>query len=427
MWLRKRTRSRRILDVRIDWVHRRMAWQIGDAPASYLLFDLRAGLKIVDQLGDDFGQEPAWPDREEVRTASRIWEKFPQITPPVRHMLADLSSEEGDAFLERLQAGMPPGGFWVTGRGAACRLSLWKPGKGESRSFDTALEAAEACGFPAVSSLVNDDRALDRQRSKQLKRLKKALQRVAQDEVRLQKMVENRARGRILQANLYRLDASLRMEHLALMDASGKEILVTLDPARTVLENMQRFFARAKKGERGLPLVRQRREQLERECERVLHADRAIPATDESGATVSLPETLRIPKKYRELAVHLYRTDDHFLLIRGKNQKANHQLLSQLASPFDYWFHAQDGPGAHVILKKDFEAQEVPRRSLEQAAVIAAFSSWQRDARKARVLCALVRDVRKIKGAALGQVRVDQVQESLVVAMEPELEGRLRM
>jgi len=240
-------------------------------------------------------------------------------------------------------------------------------------------------------------------------------------------MIKGRDNGNLVLAHLYLLNGSQRMESIALDDGLGQITVVELNPAKTLLENMQWFFSRAKKGDRGLPVVRERRENLERQCEAVACAEMVVASPGAPSGDTVAPKKMSIPKKYRTLAIHMYRTDDYFLLIRGKNQKANHQLLSQLASPFDYWFHAQGGPGAHVILKRDFEAQDVPRRSIEQAATIAALSSWQRDSDKAQVLCALVRDVRKIKGAALGQVQVDQVRESVVVAMDPELEGRLKI
>jgi predicted ribosome quality control (RQC) complex YloA/Tae2 family protein len=59
--------------------------------------------------------------------------------------------------------------------------------------------------------------------------------------------------------------------------------------------------------------------------------------------------------------------------------------------------------------------------------VIAALSSWQKQAKKAQVICAQVKNVRKIKGAALGQVLVDQVEETLLVEMDESLEERLRL
>ncbi len=94
-------------------------------------------------------------------------------------------------------------------------------------------------------------------------------------------------------------------------------------------------------------------------------------------------------------------------------------------SMHDYWFHAQDEPGAHVILKRNFSSQKVPRTSLEQGAIIAARSSWQKQASKAQVICAQVKNVRTIKGAAWGQVRVQQMEECLLVPMDESLEERL--
>jgi hypothetical protein len=39
---------------------------------------------------------------------------------------------------------------------------------------------------------------------------------------------------------------------------------------------------------------------------------------------------------------------------------------------------------------------------------------------------ALVRHVHPVKGAAPGQARIDQVQESLLVPLDPELEAQLK-
>jgi hypothetical protein len=51
----------------------------------------------------------------------------------------------------------------------------------------------------------------------------------------------------------------------------------------------------------------------------------------------------------------------------------------------------------------------VPERSLAEAATLCALKSWRKDDAKAEVLLAKVKDVRKVKGAAMGSVAVDQV------------------
>lgn len=134
-----------------------------------------------------------------------------------------------------------------------------------------------------------------------------------------------------------------------------------------------------------------------------------------------------LPAKLRKIKVQAYRSSDGFLIVRGRSAQANHQLLTQAASPFDYWLHAQDGPGAHVIIKRDFPAQEVPEGTIQEAAALAALASHLKMADRGEVLLCLVRDVRPIKGAALGMVGVDKVVRTVRAAIDPALEEKLRL
>ncbi|PIE69007.1 MAG: hypothetical protein CSA21_04265 [Deltaproteobacteria bacterium] len=424
MWLRKRTRSRRILQLFLDWPVRQMAWLIGNNPPLYMLLDLHKGISLVNELPPDFGKAPGWPTLEEIGTMERIWETYPHITPPVRHALLRMDTQQGQALLARLQQERPWDRYWVLGAKGRSRLGLWDDGSKDATAFETALAAAERYGSVLVAGMVNRDKEQKQLVSKRIRHLNKALKRVERDQSRLQTMITGKEYGRLLQANLYHLDGSARLAHLDLYDATGEPCCLQLDPRRTVLENMARFFAKAKKGERGLPIVQARKLALQEELRR---AEVSGHISEQSEHNPAATPGSGIPEKYRRIAVNLYRTSDGFLLIRGRNQKANHQLLSQLAGSHDYWFHAQDGPGAHVILKRDFSSQKVPRTSLEQAAIIAARSSWQKQAPKAQVIFAQVKNVRTMKGAAWGQVRVQQMEKCLLVPMDESLEERLKI
>jgi predicted ribosome quality control (RQC) complex YloA/Tae2 family protein len=100
-------------------------------------------------------------------------------------------------------------------------------------------------------------------------------------------------------------------------------------------------------------------------------------------------------------------------------------MLSKAASPFDYWFHVEDGPSSHVILKRDHPGQNVPETSLTQAAILCGLKSYRKDDGKADVMYALVKDVRKVKGFNLGQVAVDRKLGTLRVDLDPAMEERL--
>ena len=132
-----------------------------------------------------------------------------------------------------------------------------------------------------------------------------------------------------------------------------------------------------------------------------------------------------IPKKYEKLAVRLFRSSDGFSSRPGTQCKGQPSTAQLAASPFDYWFHAKDVPGAHVVLRRDHPRQEVPEQSLRQAAILAALSSKAATNPKAEVICAQVRDVRKIKGAHLGMVRVENIDRVLYVDLDSSLEESL--
>ena len=59
-------------------------------------------------------------------------------------------------------------------------------------------------------------------------------------------------------------------------------------------------------------------------------------------------------KKVRITAKPLhYRTEDGFDLYVGKNNYQNDYLTFEFANGNDWWFHAKDCAGSHVILKND--------------------------------------------------------------------------
>ena len=110
-------------------------------------------------------------------------------------------------------------------------------------------------------------------------------------------------------------------------------------------------------------------------------------------------------------------------MLRGRNSQGNHEILNRVSS-YDLWFHAEDGPSAHLVLHRDYPDQPIPQRTLEEAAILVGLKSWQRDAENAAIMFAHVKNVRKIKGAAAGKVRVD-AEGSLVVTLDPSLEEQL--
>jgi hypothetical protein len=106
----------------------------------------------------------------------------------------------------------------------------------------------------------------------------------------------------------------------------------------------------------------------------------------------------------RELqGIARFRSSDGFLLWRGRNAAGNNLLLKSGAA-HDYWLHAEGLPGAHVLVRRAHAAEEVPERTLREAAALATEKSAAQDG--ATVMVALLRHVRHKAKSAPGAVEI---------------------
>ena len=81
----------------------------------------------------------------------------------------------------------------------------------------------------------------------------------------------------------------------------------------------------------------------------------------------------------------------------GKNNFQNEELTFKVAAGNDWWFHAKGCPGSHVIVKTNGE--ELPDRTFEEAARLAAYYSKNRGAEKAEIDYIERKFVKKVAGA----------------------------
>ncbi|MEF2146414.1 MAG: NFACT RNA binding domain-containing protein [Desulfovibrionaceae bacterium] len=427
MWFRKRVSGRRILGWHMDWPSLRLALKLTPSrqenAGTYLVLDLREGLFLTDHLDSAFDREPDWPDLTRVLSDETVWREHPQISPPLRKRLASLDMPDAQELYRHVVMGIRPERFHSPETVHGPDIPLIWPSPGTNQSFATALEAAAAWGMHLLFPQLEQEREQPEliQLKRQRKKTVKALQHLDQEKKRLDEMLARHLKAEALQANLYRFGKQELPSVLQLEHPSAGLIDVQLDTTLTASQNMERLFKLAAKGRRGYEHLARRRNELGKELARLDAGGAPLPGNPKRN--VSAPQAL--PRKYRDLAVSLFVTEDGFHVIRGKNKKANHEMLSKVASPFDYWFHAVQGSSSHVILKREHPGQDVPERSLLQAAALCGLKSRHKNDAQADIMFALVKDVRKVKGWDQGQVAVDQVLGTLRTPLDPELENRL--
>ena len=97
-----------------------------------------------------------------------------------------------------------------------------------------------------------------------------------------------------------------------------------------------------------------------------------------------------------------YISSDGFHIYVGKNNYQNDELTFKTATGNDWWFHAKGMPGSHVIVKT--EGKELPDRTFEEAARLAAYYSKGREQEKVEIDYLQKKYVKKPNGAKPGFV-----------------------
>lgn len=108
------------------------------------------------------------------------------------------------------------------------------------------------------------------------------------------------------------------------------------------------------------------------------------------------------PKKQPAPVVAKFKTTNGYTVYCGKNNVQNEYITHKLAEKHDYWFHAKNTPGSHVLLVTNGE--EPPEQDFTDAAEIAAFYSKANSGSRVEVDYLFAKGVKKVAGAKPGFV-----------------------
>ncbi len=240
---------------------------------------------------------------------------------------------------------------------------------------------------------------------------KLALQQEAIDESA--HMEDFRIHGELLTANLYRLEkgsASVTVDNF--YDPEGGTLTIALDPQLSPTQNAQRYFKRYQKARSAKRMAAEQREksraeldwleeQLDdlRKCTEDAEIDEIRAMLVERGYLRASHSRAK-PRKAQPSKPLQYRSSDGIDLFVGKNSAQNDRLTAQARGEHT-WLHAKDMPGSHVIIAHEGEP---PERTLQEAAMLAAYYSKGSASSRVQVDYTLRRHVKKPGGAPLGFV-----------------------
>lgn len=190
------------------------------------------------------------------------------------------------------------------------------------------------------------------------------------------------------------------------------DITIPLDSELSALDNAKKYFDKYNKLKRTYEALSEIIIETKNESEHLESISTALDiATDENDLKAIKEELIEygyIKRKYSDKRskfinkpIHIIISDDYEIYI-GKNNFQNEEVSFKIATGNDWWFHAKNIPGSHVIVKS--KTDTLPDKLYEIAGGLAAYFSKARGQEKVEIDYTQKKNLKRVNGAAPGFV-----------------------
>lgn len=194
---------------------------------------------------------------------------------------------------------------------------------------------------------------------------------------------------------------------------TNEPLTIPLDPTLDAMDNAKKYFDKYAKLKRTSDALSSYIVETENEIHHLESIETSLAIAETEGDLAAIKEELQefgfIKKHYGKKKNRIPKSqplhfvdDNGFHIYVGKNNYQNDQLTFKFATGNDWWFHAKQMTGSHVIVKA--ENQELPDSTFEYAAALAAYYSSGRENEKVEVDYLQKKNVKKPNGSAPGFV-----------------------
>ena len=242
---------------------------------------------------------------------------------------------------------------------------------------------------------------------------------------------QKRIFGDLLTAELHRVERGA--DHVELVnyyDPECQTVTIPLDPALSPSRNAQKYYKEYRKAQTAERVLAEQIASGEEELNYLESVSDALTRATSSREVEELrfeladAGYLRLnsgqKRRPSPLGPLTYRSDDGYTILVGRNNQQNDQLTLRTAKADDLWLHVRNIPGSHVIVLTG--GTTPPARTVEQAAMLAAFHSAAGGSAQVPVEYTQVRYVHKPRGARPGKVIYDHQQTAYVTPSAVETE-----
>ena len=219
--------------------------------------------------------------------------------------------------------------------------------------------------------------------------------------------------GELTQTYGYGLEANAKS--LTCMNYyTNEEITIPLDPTKTPLENSKKFFAKYNKLKRTYEALSELVVETKADLDHLDSISTALSLSEDEKDLQLIKDELsdygyikshgkkKGKKQAKSKPLHFVSSDGFHMYV-GKNNYQNDELSFKFANGGDWWFHAKNMAGSHVIVRKE-QAETLPDATFEEAGRLAAYYSKGRQAPKVEIDYVQRKELRKPPKAKPGFV-----------------------
>lgn len=221
----------------------------------------------------------------------------------------------------------------------------------------------------------------------------------------------------LLMAHLYEWQPGMAAIELADFE-TGKPVNIPLNPEKNGVQNAQALYKKHQKLKRSQLAVQPLLEAVEAEQRYLEQVETTLLQLSEYGTAEDLSTLEEVREELIEQNYldspdadsqrsanpsqpHRYQTPSGFEVLVGRNNRQNDRLTFRLAGAYDLWFHTQEIPGSHVLMRVD-PGQAPDAEDLQFVANLAAYYSQGRYSKQVPVVYTEPKSVYKPKGAQPG-------------------------
>lgn len=230
----------------------------------------------------------------------------------------------------------------------------------------------------------------------------------------------------LLSINIYKLQKGMEKVTVENIYDNMKEIEISLDEKKSPRENIEAYYKKYKKLKTADEIIKAELPKIEEEMKYIKQILETIEIITELNELSEIEEELislgyvkknkKNKQKLEKSKPYVFETDSGALIYVGKNNLQNENLTLKFANKNDIFFHAQDVPGSHVILR----GSNLTEDDYKIAGFLAGYYSYFKNEGYANVDYTEKKHIRKAKGTGLGMVYYDNFK-TLFIDFKDEL------